>query len=507
MTVRSAGTPVQKSEETKTKPAAEVPGDSGSAVSKLQAHFDQLDDPSLLRVARAVELARAAERRDPTDEQILDTLRPRLRSLKPLRIQTFQRAVCMGVELFLYNGELHEEKRKAAVPRKILAPWWRILQTSPHRTLLQTIEAEYGRAVREQRWTDLQTFADRGALAAADATRAILEEARRSYGLRGELAAILGSDRALEDIAEIAVLLSLHGQLTPTLHRIRRMAGVEEGPIVDFTPKAVAVARTAYLNIHDDGTDIVEYFFFGLMTLLAQPFQALRLVRMLSQDMTHVSGNHPARLIPARLFSDLTRTLTEIGRAAGGPVMARRVWLLTSARLVSDAQVMIKGLAEEVQIEPNPEWQRLLAEARSRVMQAVDSFLAAAMLDCAIILPVKQLQEKKGPEMRVEPDMTHVPTEEELGIAQAATVLFTAVKKLMEQEGQDRLVRAKEADLEQRLEIGINFRVEYLRARPRHRIALAQLAGVLKVLKGLPSLNIIRDLEYRVERTLDRYKI
>lgn len=507
MNLRAAGAPVDKPDAGKVKETAVTPPEPTSAVTKLQAHFEQLDENSLLRVARAVELARAAERRDPTDEQILETLRPRLRALRPHRVPTFQRSVCVAVEIFLYDGDLHEEKRKGALARQMLNPWWRVLMASPYRATLSALEGEYGKAVREQRWTDLPAIAEKGVLAAADATEALLAEAAKSYGRRGELSSMLGGDRALEDMREIGVLLGLHGQLTPALERVRRMAGVEGGGrILDFTPNAVVAARTAYLNVHDRGADLVEYFFFGLMTMLAQPFQALRLVRMLSQDMSHVSGNHPARLIPARLFSDLTRTLSEIGRASGGPVMARRVWLLTCARLVSDAQLMIKGLSDEVQVEPNPEWQKLLSEARSRVMQAVDTFLLAALQDSVVVLPVKQLQEKKGSEVRSEPDMAHIPTEEEVGIAQAATVLFTAVKKLMEQEGQDRLMRSKEADLEQRLEIGINFRVEYLRARPKHAVALAHLRGVQKVLKGLPSLNVIRDLEYRVERTLDRYK-
>lgn len=507
MNLRVAGAPAERPEAAKGKETAAASPEPTSAVAKLQAHFEQLDEASLLRVARAVELARAAERRDPTDEQILETLRPRLRNLRPHRVPTFQRSVCVAIEIFLYDGDLHEEKRKASLGRQTLTPWWRVLMNSPYRATLAALEAEYGKAVREQRWTDLAAIADRGVLAAADATEALLAEAQKSYGRRGELSAMLGGDRALEDMREIGLLLGLHHQLTPALDRVRRVAGVEGGGrILDFTPAAVVAARTAYLNVHDRGADLVEYFFFGLMTMLVQPFQALRLVRMLSQDMSHVSGNHPARLIPARLFSDLTRTLSEIGRASGGPVMARRVWLLTCARLVSDAQLMIKGLSEEVQVEPNPEWQKLLTEARARVMQAVDTFLLAALHDSVVVLPVKQLQEKKGSEVRLEPDMAHIPTDEEVGIAQAATVLFTAVKKLMEQEGQDRLMRSKEADLEQRLEISINFRVEYLRARPRHAVALAHLRGVQKVLKGLPSLNIIRDLEYRVERTLDRYK-
>lgn len=483
------------------------PADNASALVKLQAHFDGLDEAALLRVARAVELARAAEKRDPSDEQILMTLRPRLRKLRPERVLTFQRAVCRGVETFLYDGEPVEEKRQGAIPRQVLRPWWRILHASSHHSILVGLEADYSRAVQEQRWKDLLDIADRGALAAGDATLALLAEAGRTPGRRAELASAIGGERLLEDLREIGILLRLHPLLTPALDRVRRVAGVAPGDqIFEFTPSAVVAARTAYLNLHDIGSEVVGYFFLGLMALLMQPFQALRLVRVLSQDMSG-AANSPARLIPARLFSDLTRTLSDIGRAQTDvPAGGRRVWLLTCARLVTDAGAMIQGLSDEIPHETDPEWQKLLVEARTRILSSVDTFLNAAMADCLRMLPVREAQDRKGGEIRLEPDMTHTPGEEEIGIAQAGALLFSAVTKLMEQEGHERALRPKVSDLEHKLEMGIKFRVEYLRARLKHGVALAQLSGILNVLRGLPPLNIIRDLEYRVERTLERHR-
>ena len=508
MNARSAGTPLDSNGSDKAETGVAATPGASATLRKLQDHFNGLDESALLRVARALEMARAAERADPTDDQILDSMRPRLRALRPERIPTFQRAVCRAVENFLYDGEPAAEKRTGALPRQMLTPWWRVLNASPHRSRLTLLEGEYGLALHEQRWSALDDIAGRGAVAAGDATLALLAEAERSFGRRGELAAMLGGDRALADMREMGLLLRLHPHLSPALERVRRTAGIQPGErISDFAPPVVIAARTAYLNLHDIGSELVEYFFLGLMGMLAQPFHALRLVRVLSHDMSNASGPSPARLIPARLFSDLTRTLTEIGRAAGGVQgMERRVLLLTSARLVSDAAMMIKGLAEETQAESNPEWQKLLMEARARVLSAVDGFINAAIHDCLLVLPVREMRDSRAGDIRLEPDMAHTPTEEEVGTASAATLLFSAVKKLMEQEGQDRLLRPKVADLEQRLEIGLKFRMEFLRARLKHPVALAQLAGVHRVLRGLPALNIIRDLEYRVERLLERHR-
>lgn len=502
MTMKSADAPLDR--ERSEKPAE---AEAGQALSRLRAHFEGLDETALLRVARAVETARAVEHGNAADEQILDSLRPRLRELKPPRLSTFQRAVCAPIQIYLFDGPPPEQKRKAAIPRQLLNPWWRVLTNSPHRTELLAVDAEYAKAVNEQRWDDLPAIVDRGVLAAGDVTLTILGEAERSYGRRGELAAMVGGERALADMREIGLLMRLHAHLSPALARIQRAAGVTApARIVDFTPAAVIAARTAYLNLHNLGAELVEYFFFGLIALLNQPFQALRLVRLLSQDMSNTGSDNPARLIPARLFSDLTHTLSEIGRQGGGhAAMGRRVWLLTSARLLSDAGLMIRGLAEETRDGADPEWQRLLSEARARVMNAINAFADAALHDCLSVLPTRATKERPGAELRVEPDMAHIPTEEEQGVAMAAALLLTTLRKLLEQEGQERLLRAREADLTQGLEIAIKFRVEYLRARPRHAVALAQLAAIHRVLKGLPSISIIRDLEHRVGWTLERY--
>lgn len=477
-----------------------------SALAKLEAHFRSLDEPSLLRVARAVELARAGDRKDPTDEQILNSLRPRLRELRPPRLPTLQRVICQGLEPFLHDGPSPEEKRKGNLSRAVLAPWWRLLLTSPQRQSLVGLEAEYGKALQEHRADTAEALGLQGGILAVEVTAALLVEADRSVGRRAELAQALGGEGGLADLRELVILLRLRPRLHPALERVRQAGtAAPDGRIGELTPAAVMAARNTYLALHDAEQELVEYFFIGLMGLLAQPWQALRLVRVLSQDLSKAAG-HPAALIPARLFADLTRTLNDIGRQVGGEGrMSRRAWLLTCAKLVSDAGQMVKGLAEEGQVDANPDWQRLLAEARQKVAQAVDGFAAVALRECLQVLPVRQVREDGG-KTRQEPDMTRALTEEQVATAQAATVLFVAVRKLAEQERLDRSIRAKEADLEQSLKIGIDFRVEYLRARLKHGIAIAQLEGVHQVLKGLPGINIIRDLEYRVERTLERYK-
>lgn len=485
--------------------AEAAPSDATArAQARLEAHFETLTEADLLRVAQAVELARACEPGHPTDEQILTTLRPRLRRLRPGRIPTFQRAVCCCLEPYLRDDLTGGgERRRAVVSRTALAPWWRLMQESPQQAVLQSMERAYRKAMRQQRGEDAQRAVDQGIRVAAAATVELLEQAEQSPLQRQALIGRLGGRAMLQDLQEIAVLQAAHPQLTPALDLVRRAAGVDGGRIAEFSPPVVAAARMAYLNLHDPDGTLTDYFFYGLLGLLGQPWQALRLVRALSLDLSQ-AGQQRERLIPARLFSDLAQTLGDLGRvAASAGTQSRRIWLLTSARLLDDAGRMIRGLAEES--GDDAELGNLLLAARSCVSQALDGFAAAGLRDCLRILPVRPMVGDSGKSW-FEPDMTHRPTEDEVATALAATALFGSVRRLAEQEGLARILRPKEADLEEGLRIAVNFRIDYLRARLKHGIALAQLEAVLQVLRTLPALTIIRDLEQRVERTLERYR-
>jgi len=476
-----------------------------TAVGKLEAHFRTLDDGALVKLARAVETARASDRRDATDEQILQCLRPRLRDLRPERVRTFQRSLCVCLEPFLHDGEMGAVKRKGWIPRAILAVWWKVLTASPHRQRLMAIEAEYAVAVREQRWAVLPGLVDAGIAAAADLTRMVLDEARASFGRRSELVGILGSDRAIAELSDIAAILTLHPQLTPALDWIRQAAPlVTDGRIADFAPPCVVAARNAYLSLHDAGDGVLEYFVTALLQMLRQPWQALRLVRMLSTDLSR-AGEGNLSLIPARLFSDLNATLVEIGRTSGAEGgMSRRVWLMTCARLISDACCMIQGLGEEAKNETDPAFDRLLMEARQKVGQASESFASVAVRDCAAILPVRHVKEKD--EIRYEPDMTVRPGEELVQTAQAAAMLFMACRKFADQEGLEKSFRAKEADLEHRFQIGIGFRFDVLKAKGRHPVVLAQLKALGLVMPALPRTQSMLDLKGKLENIVERYK-
>jgi hypothetical protein len=486
---------------------AEPGGDSAadSAVAKLEAHFRTLDETALRRVAQAVELARATTNGDPTDGQILDALRPRLKELRLPRVNTFQRAVCSAIEPFLINGMLGEERRKGAVPRGLLNPWWQLVRASPHATALSGLINSYSAAIRGDKAEAAAALVARGCDLAASATLTTLTEAETSAQRRGEVLLHLGTDRLIPDVRELAWLVSRHAALTPAFDRLRQAApALVDGQIPEFTPAAVLATRTAYSNLHAADPLLVEYFIIGLLSLLAQPWQALRLVRVLSTDMAK-SGEGFLDYIPSRLFADLTRTLTEIGKSVGTEGgMNRRVWLMTCARLLQDAGLMIKGLAEESQADPNPDWKRILQDARQRVMQAVDTFTGAALKHILLVLPEREVKEKD--DIRVEPDMTRRPDEETLSTALAAAQLFLTARKLAEQEGHERTFRVKEADLVHRLTIGLNFRIEFLRARGKNVAALGQILSLNRVIATLPRSEAFLELTYKAERAVERYK-
>ncbi|WP_148294007.1 hypothetical protein [Azospirillum sp. B4] len=497
------------------KRAASAPPDTAgdapapeSTLSRLESHFRTLDEGSLVRVAAAVEKARATETGAASDEQILTCLRPMLRSLRPVRVPTFQRALCVCLEPYLIDRDPLGGARRAVVARSSLAPWWRLLMGSSYRPRLAAATAEYRNAVASERQDEVDAVVQFGRSIAAEATTILLADAAQSAVRRRELETLLGSERALEDVAEIARILGLDPLLTPWFDQIRAVCPrTADGRVHDFNPQGTVVAKNGYMHLHAADREVVDYYFHGLLRLLAQPWQSLRLVRLLSADLLRAGGGDNAglQMIPAKLFGDLTRTLAEIGRtAAGDRGMTRRVWLMTCARLISDAGAMVQGMAEEVKEFGDSSWETMMVEARQKVAQAADQFASVAVRDAGIVLPQKEMREKL--EVRLVPDMTHSPTDDEVSVAQAAATLFTACRKVAEKEGFDRSIRAKEADLEATFHTAITFRFEYLRARGKNKAVSAQLQALEKVLRSMPKTEPMLDLILKAERAIERFR-
>ncbi|MBB6254753.1 hypothetical protein [Nitrospirillum iridis] len=490
--------------------APQAAGDAAapeSTLSRLESHFRTLDEGSLVRVAAAVEKARATETGAASDEQILTCLRPMLRSLRPVRVPTFQRALCVCLEPYLIDADVLGGVRRAVVARSSLAPWWRLLMGSPYRPRLAAATAEYRNAVASERQDEIDAVIQFGRSVAAEATTTLLAEAAQSVVRKREVAVLLGSERAFDDAAEIARILGLDPLLTPWFDQIRAVCPrTADGRVHDFTPQGTVIAKNGYMHLHAADSEVVDYYFHGLLRLLAQPWQSLRLVRLLSADLLRAGADSAGlQMIPAKLFGDLTRTLAEIGRTATGDRgMTRRVWLMTCARLVSDAGAMVQGMAEEVKEFGNAGWETMMVEARQKVAQAADTFASVAVRDAGLVLPQREMREKL--EVRLVPDMTHSPSDEEVAVAQAAATLFTACRKVAEKEGFDRSIRAKEADLEATFHTAITFRFEYLRARGKNKAVSAQLQALEKVLRSMPKTEALLDLILKAERAIERFR-
>ncbi|TWB32678.1 hypothetical protein [Nitrospirillum viridazoti] len=488
-------------------PEASADAAPESTLSRLETHFRTLDEGSLVRVAAAVEKARATETGAASDEQILTCLRPMLRSLRPVRVPTFQRALCVCLEPYLIDADSVGGARRAVVARSSLAPWWRLLMGSPYRPRLAAATAEYRNAVASERQDEIDAVVQFGRSIAAEATTTLLAEAAQSAVRKRELEVLLGSARAFEDAAEIARILGLDPLLTPWFDQIRAVCPrTADGRVHDFNPQGTVIAKNGYMHLHAADREVVDYYFHGLLRLLTQPWQSLRLVRLLSADLLRAGGDNAGlQMIPAKLFGDLTRTLAEIGRtAAGDRGMTRRVWLMTCARLISDAGAMVQGMAEEVREFGNAGWETMMVEARQKVTQAADQFASVAVRDAALVLPQREVREKL--EVRLVPDMAHSPTDDEVSVAQAAATLFTACRKVAEKEGFDRSIRAKEADLEATFQTAITFRFEYLRARGKNKAVSAQLQALEKVLRSMPKTEPMLDLILKAERAIERFR-
>lgn len=489
--------------------APEQAHEQGDTQQRLHAYFQGMDESGLMRVAQAVEMARATDTSADPDETIMAYLRPLIRPLKPVRVPTYLRSLCVCLEPFLINGDdPFVWAPKGVVRRATLSVWWRVLMASPHRPLLAAVEAEYRNALRVGQPAEAESVVVRGRQLAAQATRALLDEAQASPSRRAALVARLGGETPLAEMAQIAVLLAADSQLTPCFIQIRTAAPrAADGRILDLTPLTALLARDHYVRLSETvgQAAVTELFLTGLMCLLVQPWQAMRLLRLLSGDMATRSGS-AFTFIPARLFGDLSRALGDMGRLAEGQgVATRRVWLLTCARLIADAGAMVQGMNEEVAALRNPELDALALAARQKVAQAADQFASVAVRDAAVVLPHRQERDGER-EIRVVPDTQHIPTAEEVAVAQAAAALFSACRRVAVREGFDRAIQAKEADLESRFQTALAFRQDYLRARGRSPAVMAQLDAILQVLRGLPRTDALRELTQRADRAVARFR-
>jgi hypothetical protein len=345
---------------------------SDDRFNALQRYLGRLPAEALMRLAMVVELDELSGGVLPHDE-ILEMLRPATQgSQQRPRTPTPIRYFCLPFEDLLFDG-VAREKRRGAIARAAIVPVWSWLTQ-----LLLPEEARiYADAFNALALADetdkLEDCAAGFWQIAADAMKDALAADRDAA------AKALGGDAFAAEAEEMALLLAAG----PQMMQIRALFPAPAG---EPGEDRISRFRAVYEAAIRDAPDAAQYLPVVAMARLEKPWQALRLVLVLS-----------------RLRNDTLIAATDMG-LVGDILLARmdedREFICTARHPDFDANRLLDRLADftllsnaitrEVDVLRCGKWGKQLIVGRTAVGAAMEAFMAHAPKQIAEVLPMKR---------------------------------------------------------------------------------------------------------------------
>lgn len=339
----------------------------------LTAFLGSLPGHVAARLAMAVEMDRMTDGRALPHHDILNGLRPVLRSgeefqrtLTPLRLfcRPFQDLLTCSPRL---------AKQKGRIARGSLVPVWNWIS----QTLIPTETAIY---VREARALVLAQRDDAAIArvglfwpqAAAAMTAALSDVNQRKL-----LENTLGDALAVEDADEMARLLAV-GEL------VEKLAVILPKPVAVFTEQLLWDVREIYDTMVQVQPDAVPYVSVIAMNRLAKPWEALRLPMM-------VSRKHDETLISKTDMGLVGEILFDRMDTLKNSIQATRHPLFDADRLMEEVKTfadLSSHIVKEIELKREGEWgKRLLAE-RVSIGKVMEGFMDRAPKEFHAALPM-----------------------------------------------------------------------------------------------------------------------
>jgi len=340
----------------------------------LKAFLGGLPGPAAARLAMAVEVDRLMDGHTLPHDDIMEGLRPVLRRENYDRTPTPLRLFCRPFQDLL-SSIPRRSKQKGSIARGTLVPAWNWL----NQTLLPKESAAYAAEckalVLARRPDDAVARAAKfWPVAAAAMQQAIASEAGRQAAQK-----ILGNGFAVEDIQDMALLLSA-GEI------IEKLIELLPAPVASFHEQLVWQVREIYDRLVKDMPDVAPYVPVVVMNRLARPWEALRLPLLVTRhtDETLICKTDMG-LVGEILFARMD--------AQRNAIQATRHPMFDAESLMEDARNFAdisSHIAKEIELKREGEWgKRLLAE-RVQIGKVMESFMDRAPREFAAALPTSR---------------------------------------------------------------------------------------------------------------------
>lgn len=420
---------------------------------ELDAFLSSLPGKSAGDLARLVERDRLAGERGLPHEEILASLRPKLRAQGGVeRTPTPLRLFCNAFQDLL-SSEEPVVKRPGRISRSSIMPVWNWISTDLMPQRAPELEAQIRDAIlaedaerRDRLVLELQTEASaamRQALDALEPKDTLNPRRRRALALR------LGHERRIEDAAEMAVILGIAEPLGRLQAQLPRS-------IPELTDALLGIVKRAYEWFTEHLPEQAVYVVLVVMARLERPEHILRLGRALSwrMDDTLISNTDLA-ITGDLLVGDLERlaeSLMQQLRQGGSPEQIGLTLKTFTAAF--------GALTSEIGIRREGRWGRRLLELRARISEAVARELGQWPRLLAAGLALTR-DPRSGLTL---PDVRRPPDDEKVAALLRLAQLMKVVRPYAEATAFAGEYRAAHADLTRELDLYVEKLYDRLRS-------------------------------------------
>jgi len=340
----------------------------------LKAFLGGLPGQAAARLAMAVEVDRLMDGHVLPHDDILEGLRPVLRRENYERTPTPLRLFCRPFQDLLTCAP-RKVKQKGCIARGTLVPAWNWLST----TLLPAETAAYGAAckalVLAHKPDDAVVRATEFWQLAAEAiTKALAGETGRQKAQK-----ILGDAFAVEDVADMALLLSAG-------KTIEELIALLPVPVPSFNEQLVWQVREVYDRLVLEQPDVAPYVAVIVMNRLNRPWEALRLPMLVTRhtDETLISKTDMG-LVGEILFARM--------EALKNSIQLTRHPLFDADKLMEEVKTFAdisSHIAKEIELKREGEWGKRLLSERVMIGKVMESFMDRALKEVTAALPTSK---------------------------------------------------------------------------------------------------------------------
>jgi hypothetical protein len=357
---------------------------------QLTALLRGLPVPIAARLAKAIEVDRLSGGTALPHELILDAVRPSLRRTQPNdRIPTPLRLFCRPFEDLL-TLQARDVKTKGRIARASIAPVWNWLS----QTLAPDAASAFAIGVKTAVIAPNPSEALDRAVQFWQVASQALHTALVTEKDRKAARAILGNDLTVADAQEMALLLSIGGE-------IMNVQAVLPWHTPTLTEDLIWKLREIYDRVVISVPDAASYIAVVAMNRLERPWEALKLPLHVSrQTQDTMISNTDMGMVGEILFTDIEMHATFIRSAQ--PKLFDADALIGH---VADFTALSSGIVKGIDMRRDGKWGQRLMKDRTATGEIMDGFMERAAKEVQAALPtIKSGSYAGGPRV---PDLSH----------------------------------------------------------------------------------------------------